>query len=200
MDLNNLSTFDNVTFTGYIGIQGGGNVYTGAIRNSRFIGPGTPGSTGLSAFLQLVENTTFTNYDVAAIAGNCGLSVIRDTFTHNHIGLQLGGNPTVPITMGCCGSMNDNVFTDNDIAINDSNGSNQWSNTTIVGSANAPSGQSQIAISGNNSSLWTGTNISGSFSKAVFFAENPTGWTDTFYNTHWTNSYPGSPTHDHKLS
>jgi hypothetical protein len=194
---SNGNSFENMVFTGYIGILGPGNVFTSAIRDSKFIGPGTPGSIGAVGFLQLIENTQFSNWDTATIGGNCGLSLIRDTFTHNHIGFQGAYPGWLEIQYDGCGSMQDNVFTDNDIAIVGYTSVNHWSNTTITGSSNAPSGQSQKAfwvpqsLNGN----YTGLNISGSFSNAIFAIDSsPANFTGNFYASHWSNSYPGAPT------
>jgi hypothetical protein len=92
IDCTNGSSFDNVVFSGYIGIQGGGDVFTSAIRDSKFIGPGTlrapPASRRfLAARREYAALPTTMSQPSAAIAGS---PLIRSTFTHNHIGLQAG--------------------------------------------------------------------------------------------------------------
>jgi hypothetical protein len=203
--------FENDVFRGFIGIWGGENMFTAAVRDSKFIGNNAQGSMALSNTGFLIDNSDFRNWYAAALVGACGgPSIIRSTFEHNHWGIVDGSNWLVGSAVqftkyaGGCASFNDLTFTDNDIAIYQQQSyTNQYTNINITGSNNAPGGMSQdgFRIDHGVIDAYDAVNVSGVFSEAAVRTGDQDAGLESasFFASTFSNSNPGATTFSFNL-
>jgi hypothetical protein len=168
------ASFDNCTFSGHIGL----NLLSGfevAVRSSKFIGHGGAAGShiGLLAWGPtecLVSGSDFSGWDEGLRAAGAGISIIRSTFEQNGTGMNLGVDPDGNTWILCRSSFNNLSMTANSVAIvAKSLAFCYFSDITIQGSANAPSGQSQVGLQDNYAQgcIFSGLQITGGFSQAA---------------------------------
>jgi hypothetical protein len=147
----------------------------------------TYGATG-----DLVESSDFTGWAEGIRAAGSGLSVIRSTFEHNGIGARLGADPQGNNWGYSRSALQDLSFTDNDTALSLQVASfDVFSNISITGSGNAPSGQSQygLNIHWNDTATFSQVRIGGGFSNAAVYLYS--GNDSTFYSSIVSNTIVG---------
>jgi Bacterial Ig-like domain (group 3)/Pectate lyase superfamily protein/Domain of unknown function (DUF4214) len=189
------ASFANCTFSGHIGLYLD-NAYVTAVRSSRFNGDGRAAGShiGLMAWLpteSLVEGCDFSGWDEGIRAAGTGLSIIRSTLERNGTALRLGADANGNNWGFTRSALNDLTLKDNDTGLYaQAVGFSQFSNISIQGTANAPSGQSNIGmhVGYTQGSTFSGLQIGGGYSTAA--ATVTDGKFSTFYACNASNSIP----------
>jgi len=185
------SSFENCSFGGYIGL----NVRDGfvvAVRSSTFIGA-TGSNIGLlssGSTADLVADSDFSGWTEGLRVTGAGFSIVRSTFEHNGIGARLGTDPQGNGWGLSRSSLQDLSFTGNNTDLwTQSLAFDVFSNISIQGTGNAPSGQSQygLYIQSMQNTTFSGIHIGGNFTNAAVFLSN--GQQSTFYASTISNTF-----------
>jgi hypothetical protein len=197
-----LSTFENVVFSGNIGLDLV-DAFSTALRNDKFVRAGGAHGSSIGLLAEgptncVVSDCDFNGWAEGLRASGTGMSVVRSTFEKNGIGARLGADPAGNDHGFGRSSFSNLTFTGNDVGIDfQIADSDYFGNISIVGTSGAPSGWSKYGFTGGDavgSCIFSNIHVSGGFSSAAAnLAPGVMGqyasWLDTtFYGSTATNS------------